>query len=341
VKIAPDELANTCAVFAALGTNRIPRHELEASVRKSLLLHSSAGSSQIIAECKTYKLLDLVDDVYVLTPRGRSLAKLQGSPRPVMNNSAREFVLKRVYLNPGAPDRIIGQLLSQFRPDVARRTFVFDRRLNDSDDTIEALQKMNAVGLLDIGLEIALVRREYLGLVNDCLMRLREGPQIPADIVSPEAQAIGRLAEEKALDHERHRLTAAGYPELALLVQQISLVDQSAGYDILSYRGATPKPENPIYIEVKGTTNRSVSFTWSRNERVVAGRERRAYWLYIYTSVDLKTVSATGPVRISDAIVSPDKMGYNQDPSGVYVTQGTGLRMWRGKQIILHPRNPR
>src|SRR5206468_5382963 len=223
----------------------------------------------------------------------RSVAKLQGSPRPAINDSAREFVTKRVYLNPESPDAVIGQLLMQFRPDVARRTFVFDRRPNDSSDTVEGLQKMNAVGLVDVNLDSALVRPEYLGVVNNLLAQLRGGPRIVPQIATPEAQAVGQLAEAKALQYERDRLTAARYPELALLVQQISLVDQYAGYDILSYGGTKPKPEHSIYVEVKGTRNQNACFTWTRNERLVAGQKRRDYWLYIYTSVDLNTASAT------------------------------------------------
>jgi hypothetical protein len=95
-----------------------------------------------------------------------------------------------------------------------------------------------------------------------------------------------------------------------------------AGYDILSYRGARPTPENPIYIEVKGTRNRNVCIIWSRNERATASKEKRTYWLYIYTSVDLTGASAIGPKRINDPIVRLDKMGYTQDPLDVYVTQG-------------------
>jgi hypothetical protein len=238
-----------------------------------------------------------------------------------MSDGAREFVLKRIYLNPEAPDAVIGQVLLRLRPDVARRTFVFDRRANDNAETIESLQKMDRVGLLEVGLDVALVKREYLGIVNSCLARLRRGFEVVPETFSPDAQAVGKLAEEKALSHERERLRAAGYPELAPLVQQTSLVDQYAGYDILSYRGIGQNPEKPIYIEVKGTKSGEVRFIWSRNERVVATREKRAYWLYIYTLVNLEVASATGPLRIIDPITSLNKMGYKQEPIDVYVTR--------------------
>src|SRR5205814_7559820 len=140
-------------------------------------------------------------------------------------------------------------------------------------------------------------------------------------VATPEAQAVGRLAETKALEYERDRLTAAGYPELALLVQHISLIDQYAGYDILSYRGTKRRPENSIYIEVKGTKNQNACFVWTRNERLVADRQRQAYWLYVYTSVDLNTASATGPIRIYDPSSRLDKLGYVQEAIDVYVTR--------------------
>ena len=85
---------------------------------------------------------------------------------------------------------------------------------------------------------------------------------------------------------EKNRLSDLGLKEFCPLIQQISLVDKSAGYDLASFRGTGKHPENRIYIEVKGTKRNYVDFIWTRNEKLVAGQLKKKYWLYVYTNVD-------------------------------------------------------
>jgi len=110
-----------------------------------------------------------------------------------------------------------------------------------------------------------------------------------------------------------------------MLVQHISLVDKSAGYDILSYRGTGKTPHTPIFIEVKGTTKQEVEFIWSRNERFVATRQRRRYWIYAFTNVETEIESAVGPIRINDPIVSLVRRMYYLDPIDVQVRKGASV----------------
>jgi hypothetical protein len=132
-------------------------------------------------------------------------------------------------------------------------------------------------------------------------------------------EMVGEIAETCAVTYEKNRLTKRGYPELSMLVQQISLVDRSAGYDILSYSGIDKKPESPIFIEVKGTKNHKINFIWSRNERLVARRERSSYWIYAFTKVEIDKNSAKGPTRIKNPIVNLERLGYNTEALDVHI----------------------
>ena len=65
-----------------------------------------------------------------------------------------------------------------------------------------------------------------------------------------------------------------------MLVQQISKIDKSAGYDIASFRGVGKNPDSKILIEVKGTRESNLRFIWSYNERRVAAAEKHRYWIW-------------------------------------------------------------
>ena len=138
-------------------------------------------------------------------------------------------------------------------------------------------------------------------------------------VSSAERVAVGNLAEILAVAHEKRRLSEAGLTDLCPLVHRISLVDNSAGYDIVSFRGTGTHPEHRIYIEVKGTKKTQVDFVWSRNERRVAGLHKRRYWLYVYTHVDIQHQTGCGPLRINNPLQALNTDDYIVEPIDVRV----------------------
>ena len=133
------------------------------------------------------------------------------------------------------------------------------------------------------------------------LARLRGAQSVSVAFESENRKRIGDFAEEMAMEHEKQRLTRDGHSDLALLVQRISLVDQSAGYDIASFLGGKMgSPGADVFIEVKGTQASTVEFYWSRNEKSVAREKRKQYWIYCYTEIDLDARSGSGPLKIED-----------------------------------------
>lgn len=88
-------------------------------------------------------------------------------------------------------------------------------------------------------------------------------------------RALGKAGEQRALDHERATLTAAGRRDLAGQVRWVSDLDgDGAGYDIASY---TPQGA-PRLIEVKTTNGYDrTPFYISAHELAVADA-RRADW---------------------------------------------------------------
>jgi len=319
VNVKPDELANVCAIFSVLRTDRIAHHQLELYVAKCLLLDSCVNPVKIIDECIQFKLLLNHEKEFVLTDLGRLVAKQQQSTSSQVTDSARESLLRNVYLNTKTMTPSCQSFFHAFHVDPLQGTFIYDRSPDDDLDVTKWLRIFYRVGLIHVNSESALIRHERLGLFNAVLAKLR-GVAPTSDIEEAiDKDDIGDFAEERAVEYEVKRLRANGYPDLALLVQRISLVDKSAGYDVISRKGSGKNPEKVLFIEVKGTTKAEVSFIWSRNERRVAEQKGKSYWIYVFTNVDLLASSSEGPVRVCDPAQRLQKLGYTLEPWDVQV----------------------
>lgn len=90
---------------------------------------------------------------------------------------------------------------------------------------------------------------------------------------------IGRIGEELVYDYEWNALK--DYPELQEKIEKTYLIDDGAGYDIVSY----DYDGNKIYIEVKTTKskgNKRIKFHISRTEDEFISNHENAYIYYVY-----------------------------------------------------------
>lgn len=314
------ELANLCVLFPALRVGRINHEHLEALVQRTMAIDSQVPAREVIEQAITWGLMFQDGDECTLSRTGKELARRQSQIDVRASPAAREYILKSAYLNPEMPTSHCCRLLLGFSVDAIRGTFVFHRSEVDDLEIRSALRLLSGVGYLDIEGDTALVRQEYVGLTNSVLQILRLERREYVASIDAEANEIGAVAEERALADETRRLTDYGYPELAKLVQQISRVDNSAGYDVLSYCGTGPNPTERRLIEVKGTRGDEIGFVWTRNERSVASKAGAAYWIYVYTSVDTEQRTAIGPTLICDPCRSLSALGYRQEPLDVFVS---------------------
>lgn len=319
MNVKPDDLANLCAIFTELRTRRISRTELQRYIRKSMSIDSDSPCDIVLCVGCDYGLIQEDGDCYFMTDRGRGLSKRQKQVSSRISERAQDFLLKYVYLNMESCGAECAKFLLLFKVDTTVGTFVFPRSLQESYEENQWLKTLSRVGLLAVDERYAKVRLDYLALVNELLRRFREGEIVFPAGSSAERSAVGNLAEKLAVNYEKRRLSEAGLRELCPLVQRISLVDNSAGYDIVSFRGTGQRPEDRIYIEVKGTKKSQVDFVWTRNERRVAGLQKRQYWLYIYTHVDTQNETAQGPFRINNPLWALNRGDYLLEPIDVRV----------------------
>ena len=89
-----------------------------------------------------------------------------------------------------------------------------------------------------------------------------------------EEKLIGEAGEEYVLKREKERLQTSN---LADSIQQVSLIDVSAGYDIASFIDSDSS-DYDHFIEVK-TYRGTPHFFWSSNEMSVAKLRRDLYWI--------------------------------------------------------------
>ncbi|MGH9878750.1 MAG: hypothetical protein ACRD5H_14035, partial [Nitrososphaerales archaeon] len=218
MNVKPDELANACAIFAVLRTERIARHQLELYVSNSLLLHSYTNPTQIIDECISYRLLLPNDKDIVLSESGRQLSRRQQSTGTEISNSARDYLLQRVYLNTEIMPPLCRSFFTAFRVDATEGTFLYDRSISGDSRFAKWLRSFYRLRLINIDNSKASIRHEYLDLFNAVLARIRGLVPAAYEIETSSKNEIGDFAEKRAVEYEIMRLQEKGNNDLALLV---------------------------------------------------------------------------------------------------------------------------
>jgi len=323
--VRPKELANLCSIFPSIRASTIPSEDLRHLVRSSMLIDTYSNIYSIIAESVNAGLLILKAGDYCLTKIGQKLGKRQVAPCPEIREDARIYFLKNIFLNLDSKEWCCGQFLLKFRVDTILETFVYDRNKAELDQDMKWLMLLSDIKLIEVDKDKAKILPEYLSIINDLLMKIRD--PLPSNAIDNdnENNQIGALAESLAIEYEKARLINNSLPYLAPLVTQISKVDMSAGYDIRSYKGIGENPDTNIFIEVKGTRLNDLRFIWSYNERKVAEKEAERYSIYGYINVDLDSHTADGPIIIKNPLSILTELGYSMIPLDVCVSKSIPL----------------
>ncbi len=115
----------------------------------------------------------------------------------------------------------------------------------------------------------------------------------------------GMRGEQIVLDVERQRLTEAGRSDLADRVSQVSLADDGAGYDILSF----DKNGQPKHIEVKTSSKKqpTIRFFISSNELETASRlgNYHVYYVELDGSFRPRVTILDGPLDETKFSIEP------------------------------------
>ncbi|MFB0515839.1 MAG: hypothetical protein ACETWG_04435, partial [Candidatus Neomarinimicrobiota bacterium] len=167
-----------------------------------MLIESDASPSDVISEGISYGFIKATQRGIVITNLGNQFGQAQVDVAFQISEKAKEFMVKKIFLNPVSCDRCCSDLLNRFRADTSYETLVYDRSPDDSSEIILWLKLLSRVGLILVTPERALVETRYLDHVNHLLAYLREG--IYKTIQDTNIRnKIGKVAEEYALQYEK------------------------------------------------------------------------------------------------------------------------------------------
>jgi len=315
MKIKPLELANLCTLFHSLRTEILSDKELLKYVRKTMLIDSNSTPHEIVSHAINYNLIEKENFTYRITTSGKILGKYQDKPDFLLKEKSKKILIKECFLNLRLFDFNCKNLIMLFEPNSFFETFVYKRTYKESVEIVNWIKVLDGVNLIYTENKHVFVRKEHLSIVNEFIRGIRNHiVDFNDQVIDNERNKIGDLAEEIAVDYEVNRLKKNGYVELTKLVQRISKIDTSAGFDIISCQGTGKYPEKRRLIEVKGTQSDKIQFIWSKNERNIATREGKSYWLYCFTNINIAKREASGPTCINDPIIQLSRLNYKVEP---------------------------
>lgn len=237
------------------------------------------------------------------TLHGKKLLELNPQLKYDLNEGQKEFFVKNCLLD-GKLAPHIEAVLRQFSPAYSKGTYQWyatDNAPMSGDQSI--IEVMRQSGLINETNGRLVVNQKYVLLVRN----LWKPPAIfttdELAIKLREAEVIGAIAEDLALDFERKRLQDMGCSLESECIQKISELNVAAGYDIMSFDGPNTILAHDRFIEVKGSTGNKISFFWSKNEVDQAISLGERYWIYFIGGIDKENkTSSTEPILIQDPV---------------------------------------
>lgn len=213
-------------------------------------------------------------------------------------------------------DCLIDKIFNNFKKEIFER--LNEKQRFDIEKKISYIDK-NTVPLKYAGLMMLL--EEYGEIISEGNRWLIIGERVKKTLVASAGgrkvslqelekrllreKELGEEAEQFVIEYEKQRLMRYGIKKMPI---QISEVDVTAGFDILSY-GQSETEE--IYIEVKSVDNKNL-FHFSENEIVISKKMGKHYWLYLVNRISKDILRINNPYEyffINDSdewIMKPD-----------------------------------
>lgn len=255
---------------------------------------------KILRLCSFAGLLSTDQRKVMLTESGREFLELNLELSYELSDEQKRFVAEKLVLfGPWCPRA--RDLFLTFSPNYSKITYelsLFDKPLPQRCRPLAHLLRELGVVLEDSGSLI--VAPLYVASVAQ-LLADRHGT---SDEELGQAlllnRKLGAQAEEMVVDYERKRLKALGRGAEAKLVRKISHLDVGAGYDIESFDGINPLFDYDRFIEVKASRNPELRFYWTSNERRVAEKLGKKYWIYFVGNLRGEKPTSIAPIMIQD-----------------------------------------
>lgn len=279
---------------------------LERWVLKSYILNSSGVTTRIPIPDILIDLaieLRLVEirrqrkkEVIYLTNSGRELLKLKPIWADRLSDQQGRYLFSRILGETELLQDILS-VINMLNTDSNENLWISckDKRINSLED--RALRLLQQIRIAEFKEDIIFIDKENIEWLMDSIcygIAIDENTLLK---ILEQRKEHGLIAENFVVNFERERLCNCGRENLAKLVKKISTTNVSAGYDILSFDGASSEENPNRFIEVKGTSSDEVIFFISKNELEKAKNLQNKYWLYCVSNVKDEKLSKLKIIR--------------------------------------------
>ena len=256
-----------------------------------IALEGRIGNHQeTIDFCITVGLLRRKNDRIIISELGGQFLFHNKEKKYSLNDKQKNLLSMNCFLK-GKFSKHVQPILEQFRPDHSKMTFVwsneFGIKLQADGDLLNLLLQSE---ILFQSKDIYLVNPQYAYLVSSFKASHKMTSEELEERLA-ENNEVGKIAENIVVNYEKKRLFDAGCKMESDRVLDISAIDISAGYDVLSFNDKSF--DHDRFIEVKGSRGTEISFIMSKNEIEVARKLGEQYWLYFVGGVDTDTKTSS------------------------------------------------
>jgi hypothetical protein len=275
--------------------------------------------------CSSAGLLSMSQGKVALTESGKEFLKLNPESSYELTDAQKHFVVENLILS-GPWRSCARDLFLSFSPNYTKITYelsVFDKPLPLRWRSLaHVLRELGAI--LENGTTLT-VAPPYVASVVQLLADRYGTTDEELGQALLAKRRLGAQSEEMVVEYERTRLSVLGRNAEADLVRRISQLDIGAGYDIESFDGDKPLFDYDRFIEVKASQQPQLRFYWTSNERRVAEKLGRQYWIYFIGGLQGSKPDAITPIMIQDPATRLSQISQLRVEVSTYiVTQQSG-----------------
>ena len=282
-------------------------------------VEKSCSVSSLIQHCRTFTLggfhadydsvLNHCDSCGLIVIKGKNVSlsnlgqKFLTANREKnfeINHAQKQLLIDKIIFR-GAWSHHARELFVRFTPNA--QTLLYELSAVDTSLTTEqnvTIHFLKYFGILQEQNSLIQVTSKYTQLVYEMTTDSRAISEQQLEQLLLENNLLGTKGENAVVEFEKQRLIKLGKLFQADLVKRISTTNAAAGFDIESFDGTTNDVSPNRFIEVKTTTQKEIRFFWTVNERKVAAKLKKQYWIYVLTAFKENNPSASLPITIQD-----------------------------------------
>lgn len=268
---------------------------------KSVVFGGQRGEYELVLNhCKHCGLLQIKNKNVAISNLGQKFLSANRERYFEINEAQKQLLTERIIFK-GAWNNHARELFEHFTVNQSSATYELSTVDNSLPKNLTTtIHFFKYLGILQEGKYVIEVEKKYSPLVYELTADGKAISEQQLEQLLMENRKLGAQGENAVVEFERQRLIKLGKMLQAELVKRISISNAAAGYDIESFDGTTDDVFPNRFIEVKATTGENIRFYWTINEREVAKKRKKNYWIYVLTNFREDKPSESLPIMIQN-----------------------------------------